>query len=142
MRICMRACLPLALGAVAGFAQPQPEAGSKSIPLSKVERKNQAPVSSEILRVNLFHHQQHLSRSLLDGRVVGIFRGIAAAILSVAIQAVQAQRSSDESHRGHKFVHGNSSEHLDVFEDLLRHRRLRSCRLAAWARLAVSGQNA
>jgi zinc protease len=53
MRICMRACLPLALGAVAGFAQPQPEAGSKSIPLSKVERKNQAPVSSEILRVKL-----------------------------------------------------------------------------------------
>jgi zinc protease len=36
-----------------GFAQEQPEAGSKSIPLSKVERKNKAPVSKEILRVKL-----------------------------------------------------------------------------------------
>ena len=36
-----------------GLAQDQPEAGSKNIPLSKVERKNKAPVSEEILRVKL-----------------------------------------------------------------------------------------
>src|ERR1700730_18132534 len=53
MRICVSVCLSVALCGVAGFAQPQPEAGSKSIPLSKVERKNKAPVSKEILRVKL-----------------------------------------------------------------------------------------
>src|SRR6202162_980444 len=53
MRICVRLLWPVALCGVAGFAQPQPEAGSKSIPLSKVERKNEAPVSRDILRVQL-----------------------------------------------------------------------------------------
>src|SRR6202035_3979842 len=51
MRFCVRVCLSVALCAVIGSAQSQPDTGSKSIPLSKVERKNQAPVSSEILRV-------------------------------------------------------------------------------------------
>lgn len=35
------------------FAQEQQDAGSKNTPLSKIERKNKAPVSSEILRVKL-----------------------------------------------------------------------------------------
>jgi predicted Zn-dependent peptidase len=35
------------------FAQGQPDASSKAIPLSKVERKNKAPVSSDVLRVKL-----------------------------------------------------------------------------------------
>jgi len=41
------------LAAAICFAQPQPDAASKAIPLSKVERKNKAPVSSEVLRVKL-----------------------------------------------------------------------------------------
>src|SRR6266478_4076190 len=41
------------LAAAICFAQQQPDAGSKAIPLSKVERKNKAPVSSDILRVKL-----------------------------------------------------------------------------------------
>jgi len=53
MRICMRLLWPMALCGVTGFAQPQPEAGFKSIPLSKVERKNEAPVSKDVLRVQL-----------------------------------------------------------------------------------------
>jgi len=53
MRICVSVCLSVALCGVAGFAQPQPEAGSKSIPLSKVERKSEAPVSKDVLRVQL-----------------------------------------------------------------------------------------
>src|ERR1700688_12198 len=36
-----------------GSAQVPQDPGSKAIPLSKVERKNKAPVSSEILRVKL-----------------------------------------------------------------------------------------
>ena len=48
---------PLAVSAVllaaVSFAQVPQDPGSKAIPLSKVERKNKAPVSSEILRVNL-----------------------------------------------------------------------------------------
>jgi zinc protease len=43
---------PLAVAA-ALFAQVPQDPGSKAIPLSKVERKNNAPVSSEILRVKL-----------------------------------------------------------------------------------------
>ncbi len=39
--------------AAALFAQVPQDPGSKAIPLSKVERKNKAPVSSEILRVKL-----------------------------------------------------------------------------------------
>jgi zinc protease len=41
------------LAAALCFAQGQPDAGSKAIPLSKVERKNKAPVSSDVLRVKL-----------------------------------------------------------------------------------------
>src|ERR1700732_3587856 len=53
MRISIRVFWSVALCSAVGFAQPQPEAGSKSIPLSKVERKNKAPVSKDILRVKL-----------------------------------------------------------------------------------------
>src|SRR6202030_1186096 len=74
--------------------------------------------ASEILGVDLLHHQQHLARGLLDGSIFGIFRGVTPAILSVAIEAVQTQGSGDEAHRGHEFVHWNSPEHLDVLEDL------------------------
>jgi hypothetical protein len=42
----------LAVSAVL-IAQVPQDPGSKAIPLSKVERKNKAPVSSEILRVKL-----------------------------------------------------------------------------------------
>ncbi len=43
----------LMIFAAISMAQDAPEAGSKKIPLSKVERKNKAPVSSEVLRVKL-----------------------------------------------------------------------------------------
>jgi zinc protease len=45
--------LCLALGSAVSFAQTPTEAGSKSIPLSKVERKSKAPVSQDVLRVKL-----------------------------------------------------------------------------------------
>jgi predicted Zn-dependent peptidase len=41
------------LGSAVSFAQTPTEAGSKSIPLSKVERKSKAPVSQDVLRVKL-----------------------------------------------------------------------------------------
>lgn len=49
----MRSSAVALLAAAVCFAQAQPDAGSKAIPLSKVERKNKAPVSSEVLRVKL-----------------------------------------------------------------------------------------
>jgi zinc protease len=49
----MRSSAAGLLAATLGFSQPQPDAGSKAIPLSKVERMNKAPVSSDILRVKL-----------------------------------------------------------------------------------------
>src|ERR1017187_481002 len=49
-------CAAGVLSAALAFAQP-PQAGrpgdNKSVPLTKVERKNKAPVSSEVLRVKL-----------------------------------------------------------------------------------------
>jgi len=43
----------LMIFAAVSVAQDSPEAGSKSIPLSKVERKDKAPVSKDVLRVKL-----------------------------------------------------------------------------------------
>jgi zinc protease len=51
-KICVYLCPSVALLALAAFAQ-QPDAGLKSTPLSKIERKNKAPVSRDILRVQL-----------------------------------------------------------------------------------------
>ena len=67
MRIYLPVCLLAILWAASSFAQPQPEAGSKTIPLSKVERKNKAPVSSEILRVKL---PKPVELKLDDGLIV------------------------------------------------------------------------
>ena len=53
MKISLNLYLAAALCTVIGYAQPEPEGGSKAIPLSKIERKNKAPVSSDILRVKL-----------------------------------------------------------------------------------------
>ena len=52
MNINFKFVAPLAVSA-ALIAQVPQDPGSKAIPLSKVERKNKAPVSSEILRVKL-----------------------------------------------------------------------------------------
>src|SRR5271163_4435901 len=52
MNINFKFVAPLAVSA-ALLAQVPQDPGSKAIPLSKVERKNKAPVSSEILRVKI-----------------------------------------------------------------------------------------
>jgi zinc protease len=52
-RFYMRSFAAGLFAATVSFSQPQPDAGSKAIPLSKVERMNKAPVSSDILRVKL-----------------------------------------------------------------------------------------
>lgn len=49
----MRFVAIFAIFAAAGSAQTPSDLGSKTTPLSKVERKNKAPVSSEVLRVKL-----------------------------------------------------------------------------------------
>jgi zinc protease len=46
-------CLALAVCSALCFGQAPSDPGSKAVPLSKVERKKKAPVSSEILRVKL-----------------------------------------------------------------------------------------
>jgi zinc protease len=53
MKISTRVGFCAVLCGTLAFTQTQPEAGSKSIPLSQIERKNKAPVSKEILRVKL-----------------------------------------------------------------------------------------
>jgi zinc protease len=53
MKTFVHLCLSVALCSAVSFAQTPAEAGSKSIPLSKVERKSKAPVSKDILRVKL-----------------------------------------------------------------------------------------
>src|SRR5216684_7793654 len=53
MKNFLHLCLCVALCSSVSFAQTPAEAGSKSIPLSKVERKSKAPVSQDVLRVKL-----------------------------------------------------------------------------------------
>jgi zinc protease len=53
MKTFVHLCLCVALCGAVSFAQTPAEAGSKSIPLSKVERKSKAPVSQDVLRVKL-----------------------------------------------------------------------------------------
>src|SRR4029077_2223006 len=55
---------------------------------------------------------------------------VAAALVHVAIRAVQAERRGKEPHRAHELVNGNALEDLDVLEDLLRHGGPRPRRLA------------
>jgi len=50
MKTFVHLCLSVALCSAVSFAQTPVEAGSKSIPLSKVERKSKAPVSKEVRR--------------------------------------------------------------------------------------------
>ena len=52
MNINFKFVAPMAVSSLL-LAQVPQDPGSKAIPLSKVERKNKAPVSSEILRVKL-----------------------------------------------------------------------------------------
>jgi zinc protease len=52
-RIPMRCSVALVATRAVCFAQVPQDPGSKAIPLSKVERKNKAPVSNEILRVKI-----------------------------------------------------------------------------------------
>src|SRR5579864_872124 len=53
MRISVYLRLSVILCGALCFAQAPAEDGSKNIPLSKVERKKKAPVSKDVLRVNL-----------------------------------------------------------------------------------------
>jgi zinc protease len=53
MKTFVHLSLCVALCGAVSFAQSPEEAGSKSIPLSKVERKSKAPVSQDVLRVKL-----------------------------------------------------------------------------------------
>ena len=87
--------------------------------------------SAEAGAVERRHHLHHPARRPLHRVVVGVLRPVAAALVDVAIRAVQAERRGEEPHRAHELVDGNALEHLDVLEDLFRHRRPRRRRLAA-----------
>src|SRR5260370_38885173 len=50
---CLWSVAAALISVTVGVAQAPPDAGSKTVPLSKVERKNKAPVSRELLRVKL-----------------------------------------------------------------------------------------
>ena len=69
------------------------------------------------------HHPHHPARGPLQVVVVGVLRPVAAALVDVAIGAVEPGRRRKEPHRPHELVDGNALEDLDVLEDLLGHRR-------------------
>src|SRR5882762_6159374 len=82
------------------------------------------PHSTEVGPIDEVLHQNHPARSLFKRSVVGIPIPIAGAFRDVAVRAIHAQGSGEETHRPHEFVHGNPPEHLDVFEGFFRHLRL------------------
>ena len=92
----------------------------------------QGAPSPEAALINGVHHQNHGARSLFPRYVLGKFIPVFHALLNVAIDTIQPQRCGKEAHCVHEFADGNSLEHLDIFENLLRHQRVfRSGLLAA-----------
>ncbi len=82
------------------------------------------PRCTEVRPIDQVLHQNHPARCLFKRSVVGIPIPIAGTFRDMAVRAVHAQRSGEETHRAHEFVHGNSPEHLNVFEGFFRHLRL------------------
>ncbi len=96
-------------------------------------------LAAEVGLIDGPHHENHFAGGLLEGRIVGISRPVVVGRFDVAIGAVQAEGGGKEAHRAHEFVHGNSFEHLDILEDLLRHGRFFGWGLADGRTLSACG---
>src|SRR6266853_2842556 len=83
-----------------------------------------APSSEEGL-IDRLHHYDHSSRRPLDRRVVGVVLPIAAALLGMAVGAIQQRRGRKETHGLHEFIDRKSLENLHVLEDVFSQQRLR-----------------
>src|ERR1700730_13299149 len=80
--------------------------------------------SAEVGPIDSVHHHEHPASSLFKRGVVCIPIPIACTFHDVAIRAVHAQGSREETHRPHEFVHGNPPEDLNVLEGFFRRFRL------------------
>jgi hypothetical protein len=80
---------------------------------------------AEAVAVDLLHHLHHPAGGLFSrGRIVLPFR-VGASCPRMAVPAAHIQGSRKETHRPHEFVDGQTFQHLDVFEDVIRHLRFR-----------------
>ena len=81
-------------------------------------------LATEVRAVEGVHHLNHPARPSdrrgCDGKRIPID----ADFLGMAVAAVITQGGGKHSHRVHEFVHGNSFENLDVFEDGVRQLRV------------------
>lgn len=91
MHINFKFVAPLAVSAALVAQVPQ-DPGSKAIPLSKVERKNKAPVSSEILRVKL---PKPVEMTLPNGLTVLVLEDHRLPLVSVRLAILGAGALND-----------------------------------------------
>src|SRR5579862_1941255 len=93
MKIIFRLIAPAVVSA-ALFAQVPQDAGSKAVPLSKVERLNKAPVSDEILRVKL---PKPVSMTLPNGLTVLVLEDHRLPLVTVRFNILGAGALNDPS---------------------------------------------
>src|SRR5579862_4509408 len=83
------------------------------------------PLPPEVVLIDAIHHQDHPARSLLTFTVV-LCVCLPIFFRDMAIGAVEARVGGKKAHGIHKFLHGNSSQDLNILKDIFR---LLLCRL-------------
>src|SRR5450755_3845870 len=86
----------------------------------------------EVVAIDGSHHLDHPSSYQL-ARIVGSPVDFLGARAGMALGAVKTQCGAHDAHRSHEVVYGNSYEHLNILEDLIRGRMFRTrlgCRLS------------
>ena len=78
----------------------------------------------EVVAIDGGHHLDHPSSYQLS-RIVGGPIDFLGARAGMALGAVKTQSGAHDAHRSHEVVYGNSFEHLNIFEDLIRGRMFR-----------------
>ena len=90
-------------------------------PVAGIAGQNRFP--TEISLIDRRHHKNHSARRLLVRLIVGRLI-VPACIGTMAVLAGIAQGCGKETHRGHKLVHRQISQDLNVLEELTCGQRL------------------
>src|ERR1700733_13581046 len=78
-------------------------------------------LSAKIGAIKSIHHENHLACPLYRRGCDGKSFPIGADFLVVTTRTVIPQRGRKHTHRVHELIDWNTSENLDVLEDLFRH---------------------
>src|SRR5262245_64647500 len=84
---------------------------------------SQRAAAAKFCFIDVVHHQHHGSSRALARNIVREAIPVLQTFRNVAIHTIQPQRCSEESHRIHELIDGNSFEDLHILEDLFGHER-------------------